>query len=75
MFTIYFKNQFKTVGWKNEKGDTIQVCFHHIVREKVVSNIKDWENGIFISPSIFYSGYEVYSNEIDWKNETWKVLL
>ena len=65
----------KPPGAKNEKGDEIKVCYFHIKRGKVVNNIKDWANAIFVSPSIFYSGYEVYAKEIGSKEETWKVLV
>jgi hypothetical protein len=36
---------------------------------------KNWGRGIFVSPNIFYSGYEAYSKEICCKNEQWKVLV
>ena len=69
------KMGLKPPGAKNEKGDEIKVVCSHITRGKVVNNIKDWANAIFVSPSIFYSGYEVYAKEIGSKEETWKVLV
>ena len=65
----------KPAGGKNENGDEIKVCVSHIERDKVVNNIKDWANGIFVSPSVFYSGYKIYSKEICCKNEPWRVLV
>ena len=65
----------KPAGGKNKKGDEIQVCVSHIGRDKTVDNIPDWANGIFVSPSIFYSGYEAYAKEISVKNEQWRVLV
>ena len=65
----------KPAGGKNKNGDEIKVCVSHIGRDKTVDNIPDWANGIFVSPSIFYSGYEAYAKEICLNNEQWRVLV
>ena len=65
----------KPAGSKKKDGKEIEVNCHHISQTTTVYNVKDWGRGIFISPSIFYSGYEAYAKEICCKNEAWKVLV
>ena len=65
----------KPAGGKNKKGEEIQVCFNHMSQTATVGEVKNWGRGIFVSPSIFYSGYEAYAKEICCKNEQWKVLV
>ena len=65
----------KPAGGKSKGGDEIKVCISHIGRNKQVDNIPDWANGIFVSPSVFYSGYPTYAKEIAIKNETFRVLV
>ena len=65
----------KPAGGKLKNGDVVKVCVSHIGRDKTVDKIEDWANGIFVSPSIFYSGYKAYAKEISSKNETFRVLV
>ena len=65
----------KPAGGKNKKGEEIQVCYNHISQTSTVGEVKNWGRGIFVSPSIFYSGYEAYAKEICCNNEQWKVLV
>ena len=65
----------KPAGGKSKSGNEIKVCISHIARNKIVDNIPDWANGIFVSPSIFYSGYPTYAKEIAINNETFRVLV
>ena len=65
----------KPAGGKNKKGEEIQVCYNHISQTSTVGEVKNWGRGIFVSPSIFYSGYEAYAKEICYNNEQWKVLV
>jgi len=65
----------KPAGGLNKKGEEIKVCVCHIEREKTVANVKDWANGIFVSPSIFYCCYDAYAKEICCNNEQYKVLV
>ena len=65
----------KPAGGMNKRGEEIQVCVSHIGRDKTVDNIKDWANGIFVSPSIFYCSYDAYAKEICCNNEQYKVLV
>ena len=65
----------KPAGGKSNNGDEIEVCYHHIARDISFDNVPDWASGIFVSQSIFYSGYEVYAKEICSKNEQWRVLV
>lgn len=65
----------KPAGGMNKKGEEIQVCISHIKRTKTVDKIKDWANGIFVSPSIFYCCYDAYAKEICCNNEQYKVLV
>ena len=58
-----------------ENGEEIKVCTNHIDRDEDLDDIPDWANGIFVSPSIFYSAYEAYAKEICCNNEQWKVLV
>ena len=62
-------------GGKNMQGEEIQVCINHISQTATVGIVKDWGRGIFVSPSIFYSGSEAYAKEICCNNEQWKVLV
>ena len=64
----------KPPGALLKNGKEIEVCVSHIARDKTVDNIKDWANGIFVSPSIFYCAY-AYSKEISSKNEQYKVFV
>ena len=65
----------KPAGGLNKKGEEIEVCISHIGRDRTVDKIKDWANGIFVSPSIFYCSYDVYAKEICCNNELYKVLV
>ena len=65
----------KPAGGKLENGEEVKVCISHIIRDKTIDNIKDWANGIFVSPSIFYCAYPAYAKEISCNNELWKVLV
>ena len=65
----------KPAGGLNKKGEEIEVCFSHIQRDRTVDKIKDWANGIFVSPSIFYCSYDAYAKEICCDNELYKVLV
>jgi len=65
----------KPPGGKLKSGEEIQVCVSHISRVLTINNIHDWANGIFVSPSIFYSGSSAYAKEISCNNEQWKVLV
>jgi len=65
----------KPAGGKNKNGEEIQVCYNHMSQTSTVDEVKNWGRGIFVSPSIFYSGYEAYAKEICCKNEQWKVLV
>ena len=65
----------KPPGGKLKNGEEIQVCVSHISRELSINNIHDWANGIFVSPSIFYSACPAYAKEISCNNEQWKVLV
>jgi ankyrin repeat protein len=65
----------KPAGGKNKNGEEIQVCYNHMSQTSTVGEVKNWGRGIFVSPSIFYSGYEAYAKEICCKNEQWKVLV
>ena len=65
----------KPAGGLNKKGEEIEVCFSHIGRDRTVDKIKDWANGIFVSPSIFYCSYDAYAKEICCNNELYKVLV
>jgi len=65
----------KPAGGKLKNGNEIQVCVSHIGRDRTVDKIKDWANGIFVSPSIFYSAYPAYAKEIISKNESYKILV
>ena len=65
----------KPPGGKLKNGEEIQVCVSHISREISINNIHDWANGIFVSPSIFYSACPAYAKEISCNNEQWKVLV
>ena len=65
----------KPAGEKLKDGSEIQVCIYHIERERTVDKFKDWANGIFVSPSIFYSAYPAYAKEISINNELYKVLV
>ena len=65
----------KPAGSKNKDGEEIQVCFSHISQTANIDDVQDWGRGIFVSPSIFYCGYDAYAKEICCKNEQWKVLV
>ena len=65
----------KPAGGLNKKGEEIEVCINHIGRDRTVDKIKDWANGIFVSPSIFYCSYDAYAKEICCNNELYKVLV
>ena len=65
----------KPAGEKSNNGKEIEVCVSHIGRIKTINHISDWANGIFVSPSIFYSAYPAYAKEISCFNELWKVLV
>ena len=65
----------KPAGGVNKKGEEIQVCISHIGRDRTVDEIKDWANGIFVSPSIFYCCHDAYAKEICCNNEQYEVLV
>ena len=65
----------KPAGGKLKDGSEIQVCISHIGRDRTIDKIKDWANGIFVSPSIFYCAYPAYAKEISVNNELFKVLV
>ena len=65
----------KPAGGKIKNGKEIQVCVSHIERRYSIDDIHDWANGIFISPSIFYSANPSYAKDIPCNNEPWKVLV
>jgi len=65
----------KPPGGNSKNGNKIEVCVSHIEREFTVDNIHDWANGIFVSPSVFYSANPAYSKSITYNNEQWKVLV
>ena len=65
----------KPAGGMDKKGKEIQVCVSHIARQTPVDEIKDWANGIFVSPSIFYCCHDAYAKEICCNNEQYKVLV
>ena len=65
----------KPAGGLLKNGEELKVCISHISRDKTIDQIPDWANGIFVSPSIFYSGYPAYAKEIASKNETFRILV
>jgi len=65
----------KPAGGKLKNGKEIHVHASHIARVKTFNEIHDWANGIFVSPSIFYSASPAYAKEISCDNEQWKVLV
>ena len=69
------ENGLKPAGGKLKSGEEIKVCTSHIRRDRTVDKIKDWANGIFVSPSVFYAAYPAYAKDISCNNETYKVLV
>ena len=65
----------KPAGGQSKKGEEIQVCVSHIGRNQTINKIKDWANGIFVSPSIFYCAHPAYAKEIFCYNELWKIFV
>jgi ankyrin repeat protein len=65
----------KPAGGELENGEENKVCTGHVSRDTDIDDIPDWANGIFVSPSIFYSAYEAYAKEICCNNEQWKVIV
>ena len=65
----------KPPGEKSKSGEKIKVNESHIKRAVIVNNINDWAEGIFVSPSVFYSAYPAYSEEIHCNNMIWRVLV
>jgi len=65
----------KPAGEILNDGKEIQVCASHIDRVLTVDDIHDWANGIFVSPSIFYSANPAYAKDISCNNNPWKVLV
>jgi hypothetical protein len=65
----------KPAGGLLKDGKENKVCVNHIGRDKTVDDIKDWANGIFVSPSIFYCAHPAYAKEISCNNISWKVFV
>ena len=62
-------------GSKLKNGIILSSRDNHINRNNIYNKSKDWGKAIFVSPSIFYSLNESYSERIICENKEWAVLV